>query len=66
MVDDVLGNGDEHGDRAIYCQDAERYLLGRTCSGKCPFCGIDLTGERFERLQDRIDELAFDGGDVRR
>lgn len=55
---------DPHGDRAIYCEVAERYLLGRTPDGECPFCGSDLTGERYERLQEFVSKDAETEADI--
>ena len=51
----------EHGDKAFYCEVSNRYLLGRTPEGDCPFCGEDLTGERYEKMQERIEEHREDG-----
>lgn len=55
--------GDEgaHGDRAIYCEKADRYLLGRTSDGECRFCGEDLTGDRYARLVERVEDH---GGEI--
>lgn len=57
----VSDGGVEHGDRAFYCEHADRYLLSRDDDGCCPFCGTDLTGERYERAQRRAEGL---GGSV--
>lgn len=47
---------DAHGERAFYCDEADRYVLGRTEAGRCPFCGTDLTGERYEHVKELLKE----------
>lgn len=54
--DAVDADGDQHGDRAIYCEEAEQYILGRTEDGECPRCGADLTGERMDDLEETLDD----------
>ena len=51
---------DRHGARAFYCDDADRYVLGRTETGNCPFCGADLTGDRYEHVQNLVEEHTND------
>ena len=47
---------DPHGNRAFYCDEADRYVSGRTKELDCPFCGVDLTGEWYEHVQKLLKE----------
>ena len=52
----MSGRTDQHGDRAIYCEKGEQYILGRTDEGCCPICGADLTGDRMEEVLETVQQ----------
>lgn len=53
---DAENGGVNHGNKAIYCDSEESYILGRTDDGRCPYCGEDLTGARYDALKTRVEE----------
>jgi len=57
MNDSATDSGEiKHGNKAIYCESENAYVLGRTDDGRCPYCGEDLTGARYDALKTRVEE----------